>query len=219
MSQIFRISIFPDMWQPIYECLVSCKINSYIPCNFPLMYTHSLFTVFLLLSSIFKQSPSDADGMQQNLMHFPPSILLLLQLILLYSMDPCIKRYFIKNFVPKALWYFVKLTIIVFWFLNNMIFMHCMICRLLFSSVQFSHSVMSNSLQAHGLQHARFPCPSPNTGVIQIYVHWVSDAIQTSHPPSSPSPPTLNLSQHQGVLQWVSSSHRVAKVLELQLQH
>ena len=53
----------------------------------------------------------------------------------------------------------------------------------------------------------------------QTHVHWVSDAIQPSHPLSSPSPPALNLSQHQGLFQWVSSSHQVAKVLELQLQH
>ena len=43
--------------------------------------------------------------------------------------------------------------------------------------------------------------------------------IQKSHPLSSPSPPALNLSQHQDLFQWVSSSHQVAKVLELQLQH
>ena len=53
----------------------------------------------------------------------------------------------------------------------------------------------------------------------QTHVHWVSDAIQPSHPLSSLSPPALNLSQHQGLFQWVSSSHQVAKVLELQLQH
>ena len=51
------------------------------------------------------------------------------------------------------------------------------------------------------------------------YVHWVSDAIQPSHPLSSPSPPALNLSQHQGLFKWVSSSHQVAKVLEFQLQY
>ena len=51
------------------------------------------------------------------------------------------------------------------------------------------------------------------------HVHWVGDAIQPSHPLSSPSPPALNLSQHQGLFHWVSSSHQVAKVLELQLQH
>ena len=51
------------------------------------------------------------------------------------------------------------------------------------------------------------------------HVHQVSDAIQPSHPLSYPSPPALNLSQHQGLFQWVSSSHQVAKGLELQLQH
>ena len=53
----------------------------------------------------------------------------------------------------------------------------------------------------------------------QTYVHWVSDAIQPSHPLSSPSPPAPKPSQHQGVFQWVNSSHEVAKVLEFQLQH
>ena len=51
----------------------------------------------------------------------------------------------------------------------------------------------------------------------QTHVHWVSDAIQPSHPLSSPSP-TFNLSQHQGLLKWVSSLHQVAKELEFQLQ-
>ena len=53
----------------------------------------------------------------------------------------------------------------------------------------------------------------------QTHVHWVGDAIQSSHPLSSPSPPDFNLSQHQGLFKWVSSSHQVAKVLEFQLQH
>ena len=53
----------------------------------------------------------------------------------------------------------------------------------------------------------------------QTHVHWVSDAIQPSHPLLSPSPLAVNLSQHQGLFQSVSSSHQVAKVLELQLQH
>ena len=53
----------------------------------------------------------------------------------------------------------------------------------------------------------------------QTHVHWVSDAIHPSHPLSSPSSPALNLSQHQGLFQWVSSSHKMAKVLEFQLQH
>ena len=53
----------------------------------------------------------------------------------------------------------------------------------------------------------------------QTHVHWVSDAIQPSHPLSSPSPPPFNLSQYQGLFKWVSYSHYVAKVLEFQLQH
>ena len=50
----------------------------------------------------------------------------------------------------------------------------------------------------------------------QTHVCWVGDAIQPSHPISSPSPPAHNLSQHQGLFQWVSSSHEMAKVLEFQ---
>ena len=51
----------------------------------------------------------------------------------------------------------------------------------------------------------------------QPHIHWVSDAIQPSHPLSSPSPPACNSSQHQSLFQWVNSSHEVAKVLEFQL--
>ena len=53
----------------------------------------------------------------------------------------------------------------------------------------------------------------------QTHVHWVGDAIQPSHSLSSPSPPALSLSRHQGLFKWVSSSHQVAKLLEFQLQH
>ena len=53
----------------------------------------------------------------------------------------------------------------------------------------------------------------------QTHAHGVGDAIQPSHPLSSPFPPAPNPSQHQGLFQWVSSSHQVAKVLEVQLQH
>ena len=55
--------------------------------------------------------------------------------------------------------------------------------------------------------------------VYQAHLHWVRNAIHLSHPLSSPSPPTFNLSQHRGLFKWVSSSHRVAKVLAFQLQH
>ena len=86
-------------------------------------------------------------------------------------------------------------------------------------SVQFSCWVVSNSLQPHGLQHARLPCSSPAPRVYSTHVHWVGDAIQPSHPLWSPSLPAFNLSQHQGLFKWISSSHQVAKVLEFQLQH
>ena len=60
--------------------------------------------------------------------------------------------------------------------------------------------------------HHQLPEPT------KTHVHWVGDAIQLSHSLSSPSPPVLNLSQHQGLFKWVNSSHQVAKVLEFQLQ-
>ena len=53
----------------------------------------------------------------------------------------------------------------------------------------------------------------------QTHVHWVGDAIQPSHPLSSPSPPAPNPSQNQGLFKWVSSLHEVAKILDFQLQH
>ena len=53
----------------------------------------------------------------------------------------------------------------------------------------------------------------------QTHVHWVGDAIQPSHPLLSPSPLALSLSQHQGLFQWASSLHQVAKISEFQLQH
>ena len=64
-----------------------------------------------------------------------------------------------------------------------------------------------------------FPVHHQLLELAQTHVHWVGDAIQPSHPLSSPSPPGFNLSQHQGLFQWVSPSHQVAKGLELQLQH
>ena len=86
-------------------------------------------------------------------------------------------------------------------------------------SVQFSHSVVSDSLRPHGLQHARLSCPSPtpracsNSCLLSQWCH------PPSYPLSSPSHPAFSLSQHQGLFQWVSSSHQLAKVLELQPQH
>ena len=58
-----------------------------------------------------------------------------------------------------------------------------------------------------------------NSWSLPTHVHRVGDTIQPSNPLSSPSPPTFNLIQHQGLFQWVSSSHQMAKVLEFQLQN
>ena len=64
-----------------------------------------------------------------------------------------------------------------------------------------------------------FPVPHHLPELAQTHVLSVDDAIQPSHPLLSPLPPAFNLSQHQGLFWWVSSSHQIAKVLELQLQH
>ena len=80
-----------------------------------------------------------------------------------------------------------------------------------YCSVQFSCSVMSDSLQPHELQHARPPCPWKLPEFTQTHVHRVGDAIWPSHPLSPPSPPAFSLSQHQGLFQWVTSSQQVAK--------
>ena len=85
------------------------------------------------------------------------------------------------------------------------------------SSVQFSCSVMSDSLRPHESQHTKLPVHHQLPEFTQTHIHQVSDAIQPSLPRSSPSPPAPNPSQHQSLFQWVNSSHEVAKVLEFQL--
>ena len=73
------------------------------------------------------------------------------------------------------------------------------------SSVRVRRLVVSYSLQPYGRQHTRLQ------ELTQTQVHQVGDAIQPSHPLLSPSPPTFGLSQHQGLVQWVTSSHQVTK--------
>ena len=90
-----------------------------------------------------------------------------------------------------------------------------LISYLLYISVQFSCSVMSDSLLPHGLQHARLPCPSPtprvysNSCPLSQWCHLTISSFVV------PSPPAFNLSQHQGLFQRVSSWHQVAKILEI----
>ena len=83
----------------------------------------------------------------------------------------------------------------------------------------FSSQVMSDSLQPHELSVPGFPVLCYLPEFAQTHVHQVSDAIQPSYTLSPPSLLALILSQHQGLFQRTGSSHQVAKVLELQLQH
>ena len=108
--------------------------------------------------------------------------------------------------------------------------------------IQFNHHIAYFTLFKHHLFHFwnsfssvaqscpnvcdLMDCSTPGLPVhhqlpesTQNQVHRVGDAIQPSHPLSSPSPPAFNRSQHRGFFRWVSSSHEVAKVLEFQLQH
>ena len=98
----------------------------------------------------------------------------------------------------------------------NIILVKAFICLNQFSSVPQSCPTlwdpMDFSMSGFRVHH-QLPELAPT------HVRWVSDAIQPSHPLSSPSPPALNLSQHQGLFKWVSSSNQMAKVLELPLQH
>ena len=87
------------------------------------------------------------------------------------------------------------------------------------ASVQFSSVTQSClTLWSHGLQHTRPPCPSPTPGVYsnsRLLIQWCHPNISSS---VVPSPPAFNLSQHQDLFKWVSSSHQVAKLLEFLLQ-
>ena len=102
---------------------------------------------------------------------------------------------------------------------NGIFSLICLSVFLLFSSFQFSLSVMSDSLQPYELKHASLPCPSliprdhsnscPSS-------RWCHPAISSSVIPFSSCPHTF---QHQSLFQWLNSSHEVSKVLEFHLQH
>ena len=94
------------------------------------------------------------------------------------------------------------------------------------TSTWISHQSVSSVVQlcptlCDPMNHSTPGCPVHHQLLVftQTNVHRVSDDIQPSQPLSSPSPPAPNPSQHQGLFQWVNSSHEVAKVLEFQLQH
>ena len=88
-------------------------------------------------------------------------------------------------------------------------------------SVQFSPVAQSSPTLCNPMNHSTpgLPVHHQLPEFTQTHIHWVSDAIQPSHPLSSPFPPAPNPSQHQSLFQWVNSLHEVAKVLEFQLEH
>ena len=99
------------------------------------------------------------------------------------------------------------------------------LCMFPFSGISLQN-VVSSEPQSCPTLWDPMDCSMPGLPVhhqllepVQTHVHWIGDAIQPSHPLSSPSPPAFNLAQRQGLFQWVSSSHQVASVLEFQLQH
>ena len=86
-------------------------------------------------------------------------------------------------------------------------------------SIQFCHTVVSDSLRPHALQHSRPPCPSATPRAYsnsRPLSQWYHPIILSS---VVPSPPFFNLSLHQGRFEGVSSSHQGANILEFQLQH
>ena len=92
---------------------------------------------------------------------------------------------------------------------------------MMLSSVQFSSVAQSCPTLCDPMNRSMpgFPVHHQLPEFTQTHVHGVGDAIQPSHPLSSPSAPAPNPSQHQSLFQWVNSSHEVAKVLEFQLKH
>ena len=105
---------------------------------------------------------------------------------------------------------------------SNLHLLHCQtLGSYFFDTIQFSSVAQSCLTLCNHVD-----CSTPGLPIhyqlpelAQTHVHRVGNAIQPSRPLSSPPPPAFSLSQHQGLFQWVSSSHQVAKVLELQLQH
>ena len=125
---------------------------------------------------------------------------------------------FILNFIfPREL---VTLTrsLGLFRFLVELWIMNY-VSKIQFSSVTQLCPTLCDPMDCQPSVMPGFPVLCHLPELTQTHDHRDSDAIQPPHPLSSPSPPTFSLSQHQGLFQWVSSSHQVAKVLEFQLQH
>ena len=107
------------------------------------------------------------------------------------------------------------------WLLLLRLLVFALYIEVLLFSVQFSSATQSCPTLCYPMNCSTLGLPVHHQlpESTQTHVHWVGDVIQPSHPLSYPSPPALNLSQHQGLFKWVSSLYQVAKVLEFQLQH
>ena len=114
--------------------------------------------------------------------------------------------------LKRNIWLTCKWDIMIMWYQNSIMQMRY--------QIQFSSVAQLCPTLCDPMNHSTpgLPVHHQLLESTQTHVHRVGDAIQRSHPLSSPSPSALNLSQHQGLFQWVSSSHQVAKVLEFQLQ-
>ena len=133
---------------------------------------------------------------------------------------------FSLSFVSKSFFISLLLSSVTYWLHRNLLFnLHVFVkCTLEYTlccycyccSVTKSCPTLCDPMDC---SRPGFPVHHQLPELAQTHVHRVGDAIQSSHPLSSPSPPAFNLSQHQGLFQWVCSSHQVAKVLEFQLQH
>ena len=132
---------------------------------------------------------------------------------------PVCSGHYIKNSLqwklPKCLW--AEKWLSKLWYVYRMISrIPIGINKLEFSSVQSLIRIWLCDPMDHSTPG--LPVHHQLPEFTQTHVHQVGDTIQPSHPLSFPSPPALNLSQHQGLFHWVSSSHQVAKELEFQLQ-
>ena len=191
----------------IYTHPFSPKLPSHPGCHITLSRVpswHSLwiFSLKSTLRSIFKDRKLD----QQK--------------------EPIFKEYdyfyYCYNYKFKEIWLFLLLILLLILLLLTIINTnnnHMANCHLMKSSVSSVGQSCPTLCDPKDCSTPGLPVCHQLLEFIQTHVLWVSDAIQSSHPLSSPSPPGFNSSEHQGLFKWVSSLHQVAKVLEFQLQH
>ena len=180
-----------------YTCWVKWALSD--------IFSHAVGCLFVLLLVSF--------AMQKLLSLVRSHLFIFAIFLLLYEVDP--KKILLQFMSKSILPVFSSRTFIVTG-LTFKSLIHFEYIFVQFSSVTQSCPTLCDPMDCRtpGLPvHHQLP------ELIQSHVHWISDAIQPSHLLSSPSLPTFNLSQHQGLFKWVSSLHQVAKVLEFQLQY